>query len=253
MADGGDGGGAAPDTFTQAQLHAAIEKARGEERTKLRADLDAAVAAMQASEASVTRLTGELQNTTGLLTAANQSLDALKAAKTADGTVDVPKLIAEVTAKVEASFNQVAKSEREQFTTQVGNLNQRLTALQLEKLQAQLIQEAGGADKLILSLVDASDETRLRASVANAKKVFEETEQAVLKRAGVTPTSQQHGNGNGTPAAPPILAPAGAGGAGSGQSATVLAKVKEMGTKDFAANRSQIINGLKTLYPAASR
>lgn len=256
---GGGGGGTTPPALTQADLHAAIEKARMEEREKLRSQLETAQTKTKTLETQVTELTQKLTKVSDDL-AALQKVQAT----TKDGqAVDVKSLIAEVTANVEKRFAEATAQERQQLTTEVQTLRQNVTQFQIKELRDKLIVEAGGSDKMVLSLVQGNDEASLRASIKSARDAYDEIANKVKGTAsgnsGSGQTQQtvtQNGSATATAAAgtaPPMVNTAGQGGAGGGTEGNMLANARQMSASDYASNRAKILGDLKRRYPPTRR
>jgi hypothetical protein len=239
-----------------AQLHAGIEKARTEERAKLRGEISVKDAEILALKTKQT----ELETKVTQLTA---SLDALNAAKSTDGsTVDVPKLIEEVSAK----FTKIAAGEAAGTQNRVQQLEAQLEAMRLKETRNRLIQEAGGEDNLIVGLVKGTNEDEIRASVQEAKAAFEKVTARFKKGAQQNADQGDDNQGDGNDSnnsrndtnadqVPPDVndaaagaSAAGGGGAGRGKDATVLGKVHKMAPKDYATNREQVLTQMRKRY-----
>lgn len=226
------------ETYTTEQLHAAIEKARLEERTKLQADLTAATTNAETTNAKVAELNGKLSETlTALQTAEAErlrldgALKAIEKSKTADGAaVDVTKLVEEVTAAAETRLSEQFKAKHEEQTLALNSLRQQLTLAELDKARAKLIADAGGPERLVMELVGGDTVEALTASIGRAKDAFATIESRVGKTSSRSPNS------------PPPVSPAGSGapGVGSGDG-VLLPRVRELGVKDYAANRDAIL------------
>jgi hypothetical protein len=226
------GGNNPPEPLTQEQLHAAIEKARLEERERVRKPLEDAQAAAKAREDAIAAKDAELARLKG-------SLDALEKAKTPEG-LDVKALITEVTTNVEKRYADTFTKEREALSNQVNTLQQDLTRLQLEKLQAKLVKEVGGPDKVVFAMIHGNTEAELRASVTAAHEAYLDIENRVKKTAEAS-------NPGGKNAAPPVV-PAGGSGGSSVLGGDLVAQAKKLSPEEWAANRVKILSSLTSRY-----
>lgn len=238
-----------PVTYSAEQLHAAIEKARMEERQKLRGELDNANGASKPLNDKIV----ELKSKIDLLTGEN---DALKKATTASGNVDVKALITEVTNNLSEKFTASAKAERESFTTQLKELSGKLNGYELAKVKDKLISEVGGPDKVIMALIVGNTEEELKSSVQKSHEAYMEIENRVKPQGSADPNATANGQGNNNnPAnnAPPIVQPGGQGGAGSGQQSSPLTNVKQMSPQEYKASREKVQQEMRRRHAPAQR
>lgn len=232
----------AGDAITRQQFHDAIEKARLEERTKLRGEIDAANTKATETHNELTRIKGELE--------------ILQRAASTNGQVDVPKIIAEVTQKAEERFAAGYAQREAQLSQQVQTLSKDLNDTKLERLRNKLVAEVGGESKVIMGLIRGNNEAEIRESVKSAHQEYLNIENRI-KPAGAqgsaaTP-SNTNGQANGSPApvAPPVIDPQGQGGAGAGTDGTMLTKVRELSSADYKANRDRLKGDLARRYPSS--
>lgn len=139
--------------ITEAQMKAAIEKARLEERTKLQEQITTLTADKATSAAKISELEGQLK--------------ALGSVKTQNGQVDVAALIAQVTESAQTATKTVnATLQRE-----LEDLKAQNHKLHLERVRQQAIAENGGEKAMVVALVTGNSETEIRASIEEAKRV----------------------------------------------------------------------------------
>lgn len=178
-ADKDEGGGDNSDKsnqLTEAQK-AAIEKARLEERARVREQLEEAERKQQNQADELAKLRKEFDQ----VSAALKAVDTTKAGAGSD-PIDLPKLIAEVSQKS-------AEQTRKDLQAQIESLTAEVSANRLAELKRTLVQEAGGPSKLVMAMVGGRTEEELRKSIELSKKAFAEVTAAVLKKK----TSQQDG------------------------------------------------------------
>jgi hypothetical protein len=217
------------ETFTTQQLHAAIEKARSEEREKLRNQLEQATTEVTSLKADVVRLNAELKKTA-------DELSAIKAAAKPDGGIDIEKVIEQTTS---AAVNRVNSEWSQKFQELQSELNvekntrQKLT---LEQIKAKIIAESNG--QLIPEMVVGSTEDELKASAERSKQVFART----IAAAGV-PNLQQNSNGGGGSPGLPIL-PHGGGTPPSNN------RAKDMPMSEYAKERNNLKRSVAGRYAA---
>jgi hypothetical protein len=240
------GAGGTPPALTQADLHAAAEKARLEEREKLRSQITDLETAKKSLETNVGSLSDQVTKMTADLTKATDSLAALQKAKTADGNIDAKALIDEAVSMTEKRILEREMQERQQLAEQVKTLQGNLTAFQLEKLKTELVEKLDG--KVVLSLIRGNTAEEMQKSVEEANKAYlaieERTKQSL--NPGATPNVPANRSGYG---APPVVNPGGQGGAGGGAEGDALQKVRQMSPSEFRQNRQKVLTDLKRLYP----
>lgn len=221
-----------PAGFSQEQLHAAIEKARLEERTKIRGALEAAEqsakdfsAKLKTAEQTISDLTGKVK--------------AYEAAATATGVTDVKKLVEEaakagadaVKAQYDAKFQALETDLTNERTTR-----QKLT---IEQRRNALIATANG--RIIPQLVRGDTEEELLRTFEEAKQAFEGAVAQVSDDGNTLPT-QQNTNGNGGPSyAPPLPL-----GGSSNSNALKLGGRRDM--KSYAADRKGLLQRVSGRY-----
>lgn len=164
--------------ITLADHNAALDKVRREEKEKLYGDLQAARKQVETLSASVQKLESEKANLQTIV-------DSTKASVTADGkSVDVAKLIAEVSERAAKAVADNAKVQITQLTSQLNDLQGQLAQTRLKETRERLIAEAGGQDAIIPELVKGNTEEELRASIAASKEILDKQK----ARFGVTTT-----------------------------------------------------------------
>lgn len=240
-AGGGGGGGNPPNppALTADDLHKAVEKARMEERTKLRDEQTALQTRAEAAEKAVKELTAAN-------TALTEQNNALVKAGAEGGKVDVKQLVTEITSSAEKRFADAADQQRKDLENTVQTLRNDLTQVQLDKLRTQLVAEAGGPERVVSALISGSNEEELRASVKAAADAYTEIANRVAKGAGGGGSSAP----NNTP--PPAGGPAGGGGAGRGATDDALTNVKELSPQEYAAKRQEILRGVGKKFGQAA-
>jgi hypothetical protein len=225
-----------PAAITPEALHAAIEKARNEERTKLRGELETAQNAVKAEQEKVVTLTKANQQLTA-------DLQALKASVT-DGKVDVEKLVAEITSATKREVEgKLAGLEEQVRTERVAR-----EKMSLEQLRMRLIAQAGGEAALIPSMVQGNSEQELVEAVNRSKAEFDRIRGIV--GGTQTPPSQQPIHAPGSSGTPPALpaVPAG-GGATAGGQPQVVTNPRQMSREDYAKNRQALKQAAIARYP----
>ena len=239
-----------PGAITPEQLHQAIEKARLEEREKLRNQLNTAEEQVKTLKAEVESTKSQLTDTLNKVTKLTTDYETLKNSIKPDGQVDVEAAISRA---VKATSDKLAADYGAQLSSLRSELESERTTrtrLSLDQRRMQMIQEAGGDSALIPELVTGSNEQELSASIERSKQVYQRT----VAKVGGTPPSptppNSHGSGaNVPPGAPPTVplpasttppgAPAPAAPGGS----------KIMDMKEYAANRNQLRKQVAARYP----
>ena len=225
--------------ITPEQLHQQIEKARLEEREKLRTQLDN-------SRAEADKLRTENETLKGQLTKATDELTALKASMKPDGVIDVAKAIAEA---VQAATSRVSGEFAQEIAGLRGQLDQERsvrTQLTLEQRKAQLIADAGGSNALIPELVHGSNEDELAASIERSKQIFQRTVGSVKSGAQSTATN----NGNPSTGVPPSIPLPASGGAGNpaGDANLPPTSVRGMPLREYAKKREELKRSVAGRY-----
>lgn len=216
---------AAATGITQEALHAAVEKARLEERTKLREQI-------QTLEGKVKDLDADNKNLSADKAKLTESLATLKASIKPDGGgVDIDKLAEGIEARIAKAYDaRLAEVEG-----QLANERTTREKMSLEQLRAQLIQQNGGEDAMLIELVRGNNAAELQASIEEAKAKL----QKYVKRAGTPPSQQNNGNGGGNPPPNPPV-PSGGAGASAGGGAAETINVKDMPMSEYGKRRSEI-------------
>lgn len=158
----------APDGFISVQEHtAALEKVRKEEKDKIYADLQAARSQVESLTKKVTTLEGENASL-------KTTVDSTKASVSADGkTIDVAKLVAEVSERAAKSVAKDAQVQIEQLTSRLAEVQGQLNATKIKEIRERLIAEAGGPDAIIPELVKGNTEEELKASITESKNILD--------------------------------------------------------------------------------
>lgn len=230
-----------PTGITQEELHKAIEKARLEEREKLRTQLSE-------SETTIKDLKGQVASTKEQITKLTEKIDSLTAGKKADGGVDVEKAIESAVnatvARLSKEYSDQIKALREELESEKST-RQKLT---IEQRRIQLIQEAGGEAALIPELVAGSNEEELKSAIERSKQVYQRT----VAKAGAAPSlPQPNGNpGAPTPPAPPTPAPVA--GAVPTPGAVPGTPGQRMPLADYAKNRQALKKQAAARYPTGA-
>lgn len=183
IADGGTPQG----TITQKELHAAIEKARLEERDKLRKTIDSQKESLDKLTQERDQLQAQSEKAATDFTALTEQLNALKSSVKPEGGIDVEKAIQQAVQAAEqriGAHNQIRITNLEK---QLGEESKTRKQLALNQLRADLIKEAGGDSVLIPELVMGSDENELRMSIDRSKEVYSRHIANIAQRASSNP------------------------------------------------------------------
>lgn len=237
--------------------NAAIEKARLEERQKLRKEIDDAKALVTQSDATAKEKAAEVDRLNAIVAAYDK-------AKTGGKDIDVKALVEEIRVKTREEVEAVYKNQLEQQGAQVRQLGEQLNSMQLKALKDRLIAEVGGSREVIMSLITGTDEASLRASIAASNaEVIRIREEALSGGKGGdggsgdgagddgegqdnTDTANKDDKRGGS--APPVLDGRSGGGQGRGRGGEIK-HVKQLNSKDYAANRDKIMADLKQRNP----
>jgi hypothetical protein len=222
--------------ITQAELHAAIEKARNEERTKLRAEIETANEAAKAAKAEVDKLTQANQKLAADLQTIQTSLKP-------EGGVDVTKVIEDTTRRANEAWQEKFLA----LEAKVQSVEQDRQRLTIEQTKARLIQLNGGESALIPSMVHGSTEAELLASIERSKAEFNRIK-SIVGGTQTPPSQQQHGQGeSGTPPTIPAI-PAGSGAQAGGQPQPGVSP-RRMSREEYAKNRNELKRQAVSRYP----
>jgi vacuolar-type H+-ATPase subunit I/STV1 len=231
------------------RLKIAIEKARLEERTKLREDISATEKRLTDSTLTIEQQKAEISN---LKTA----VEALQKTAKEGEKIDVQKLVTEITERT----NELA---RKNYDAQVADLNKQLTALQVRLLRESLIKEVG-EDNLVVAMISGRTEQELRDSVERSKAEMDKIKakigaqsKAKSKKSddsGEEEDDEETVNGdndddNSSDEPPPRLSDSGSGGVGKGRAGTLLKSVKQMDPSEYARNRAKVLADIQRRYP----
>lgn len=221
--------------ITSEQLHAAIEKARLEEREKLRKQLEA-------SEAKSTKLEKDLATATGEISKLVADIEAIKKGITNDGGVDVQKVIDQTAKAVSAQVRKEYGAKLDELQSQLESERNERSRLSAEQLRADLIAKAGGSSALIPELVRGNTAEEIAASIENAKIIFQRT----LSSAGATTPTQQNANGNGVAVVPPVIPVTPSGGT---DTTVENSGVRRMPMSEYAQKRAELKRQAAARYP----
>ena len=209
-------------------IHAQIEKARMEERTKVREELTNLSNLNKSFSEKVTKLETENRELSG-------KLSALEKAQGANGEVDVSKLISEVAAQTEAKMASVIS----ELKSQVTDLGSKSRLASLEVYRRDAIAKAGGEAQLITALVTGNSEEEIDASISVAKDEYQKVVSRVSS-SNLPPLTQKNGNGIGANV-PPSLSVL------EGRSVNTVQQpsIRELSTKEWAAKRESVLANLR--------
>lgn len=240
-AGAGESGQAGAATLTSEQLHAAIEKARLDERTKLRTELDTLTTkATQAEELSKTEA--------ARVEALELKLKALEAGLVEGDkgkTVDVGKAIEQATNALAERMSKENGKKLEEMNKRLQELQAEAATLKRRELRDSLINAAGGQTALIPELVKGETEEEIKQSIEQSKAIFART----VQRAGSGNASQNTAANDGTSGAGsgaagiPSLPNAQAGAAGQPTS------VRGWTMDEYAKNRTKLKSQAAQRYP----
>jgi TolA-binding protein len=207
-------------THTAEQVHAAVEKARGEERTKLRDQ--------------ITQLQNQVTELTAKNTDLNSQLTSIRGLSNGK-EINVSEII-------QQTANSVRTETESKFIAEMAKLRGELEAHKIEAgkkaiadEKAKIVQEHGG--KLIPALLVGDSVEALRASVPSAVQAYQEaigtvtpTQTPQTPPAAPTPTPP-----------PPISAPESNREPRTPEAPSgTLSNVKALSPKEYAANREKI-------------
>jgi len=221
-----------PAGHTAEQLHQAAEKARMEERTKLRVEIEAARAEASTAKDKVKELETVLAET-------KMKLQAFESAKSENG-VDVVKAVDSALSSLRLGFEKEFSTKLEDLQSKLTAEQSRREALEVSSLRSRLIDQNGGAASMIPELVTGRTEEEILASIEASKAILA---RHVKNGSGPAASSQPN---NGSPSAPaangqPLIFPAvpsPAPGAGNGGGSTT--PVKRLSPEEFRANRENL-------------
>ena len=211
-------------------IHAHIEKARLEERTKIREEL------LSLSNQNKS-LSEQLENSQKDISEVSAKLSALEKAQGANGEIDVSKLIAEVAAQTESKMSSVIKD----LEGKVKQLDVKSRKASLEVFRRDAIAKAGGEAQLITALVSGNTEEEINASVQLAKDEYQKIVSRVGKVSTDTPTTTQHNSNDNGANVPPSLS------ANEGRGANVVPQpsIRELSPKEWGSKREEVLGRLR--------
>lgn len=193
----GESGGGGPAPVD----HAAIEKARLEERNKLQGQLLDAKGQLDAARGKVDELTVAQASLQEQLTALKTTYEALKAGTKADGGVDVEKAIQSAVDAALGRQGPALQTEISELRGQLDAERKLRVVAEATQLRQTLIAAAGGTAALIPELVSGQTREEIEASIANSKAIFERAVTGAVAR-GAGGSSTARGTGNGLPTVP---------------------------------------------------
>lgn len=232
--------------ITPEELHAAAEKARLEERTKLRGEIDAATAKL----GEITSLQAKVQEQAAELSrlqATVQTLEAAKAAIEKGGGVKLDEVVSQAISAYDSASSKELKARIAALQTELEAQRSQAETERLSLLRARLIAENGGEAAVIPALVTGSNEAELRASIAAAKQILS-------KHVELATGNGKNANGQGAKGVPPgVPAATAAGGAGgsSGDPNEVIvdgltpADVRNMSRSEYMKHREKLKAALR--------
>lgn len=145
-------------SYTAAELHAACEKARREER-------QAQDARGETDRVSTRKLRKRLARVEGELEALQES--------TKTGKLDPRKLADRLFAKWEEKHEGTSSEEASELKLQVDKLEKEVKKSRMQRLRAKLIAENGGEDAMIVEMVRGETKEELKASIKKAVDAFD--------------------------------------------------------------------------------
>lgn len=220
--------------ITRAQYEADMNKARSDEKQK---QFDR----IKQLEDEVKKLKEDYLTVSG-------QFSALNAAQSQEGKVDTKKLIDEVSsAATRASENKFLEMQKE-----IDRLSRENSYERLERFRQKAIVDAGGPEKLVVSLVRGITEEEILASVSEAKTEYEKIAQRFAPTVTVPPIQTPAEQNRGTVTPPPQIAPVTTPGVGREAGESVIdtpGAIKKMTPEEYKERRGDIKNQLKERYP----
>lgn len=239
--------------YTQAELTAAIDKARRQEKGKVYDDLTKAQEAQKAAADEAAAFKKKVEELT-------IKVDSFKEASDAEGKkVDVEKLIEGIAEKYSARADKVAEERTAETEKKLAELTAKLAASEAKSLRAKLIAEAGGEEALVIDLVTGTTREEIEASIEKASAAFKKIEaRFAKKKKSESPDDDDADQGEDdeeddsedteddkTQKRPPSELPEGSGGGkrggGSSSDKKALEGAKAMTPSEYAANRSELL------------
>lgn len=232
------GGGAGGDN---AELAKAIEKARLEERTRLKDQLTALTTQVDTIKTQLTAVQTEKEKLSTEFSSLKTTYEALKAGSKPDGGVDVEKAIETAVTAALSKQGPVLQSEIANLRGELEQERKKREAAELAQSRARIIEEAGGQTALIPELVVGSNEAELRAAAERSKQILARSLQAATGGSSSGSSSTANGAGNsGLPSVPLGAASANGGAAASAGNNNPLVPGGRMSMKEFAAKRNEL-------------
>lgn len=224
------------ETLTQEQLHQAVEKARLEERAKLRQELD--TVATRAATLEET-LKAEQAAKTELATRVSALEAGVTKTATGEPVVDIAKVVEQATSAVATRLNSDHAKTLTEMQTQLSALREESNRNRLAATRERLIAEAGGINALIPELVVGSTEDELKAAVTRSKSIFDRTVLQTGSAGAASLGTGNAGSSGGDGLNLPVGQAGGAGGNANG-AATVQVNARAMSMAEYASKREAL-------------
>jgi hypothetical protein len=234
---------APPPGVTQEQLHQAIEKARLEEREKLRTQLDNAKSEAETAKTQAEDNKKQLQKL-------SEEMTALKSGLKPEGGIDVQKAIEQAVTAATTRLAQTYDGQLNTLKSELQNERVERTRLSAEQLRVRMIEQAGGTTVMIPELVRGTTQDEITSSIEDSKRVFQRT---VALASGTPPPPPNTANTNvpGAAVVPPTV-PVGAGGAGTPPAGGAPAKnARTLTRQEYAQQREQLKKQAAARYPTS--
>lgn len=164
-------------------LHSAIEKARMEEREKLRGQLDQLKGEVTTLKSANEKLQNDLKTAGEGQQKVSDQLEALKKGLKEGGDNKNIDVEAVLTAAVQAARSRLEAQYQDRITNlenQLSTVAKERERASLAQLRSQLIEEAGGSKNLIPEMVTGSNEQELRDSIRRSQDIFNRTVASVV-------------------------------------------------------------------------
>jgi len=236
----GGGGGGNPDPApSQADLAKGIEKARMEERVRLKDQLTALTTQLETVKQQLTSVVAEKEKVEAEFNALKTAHDALKAGMKAEGGIDVEKAIQTAVTAAKDRLGPALQQEIASLRTELAQERSKRETAEAEQTRTRLIAEAGGTTALIPELVTGRTPEEIAASIESSKQIFARTIGAAASGSGGS-TASASGNPN-----PPTI-PLGNSGrtpngsAASGNQSPFAPGGGRIPLNEFAKNRQQM-------------
>jgi hypothetical protein len=219
-----------------------LEKARADERQKLHGRIQELETQLESSRQTAAQKASIEQQ----LKEAETKLSVIENAKTAEGTVDVKRLVEEVA----NTANQKAEARLLELQQRLERSEAERRAEKLAVLRDSLIREANG--DIIPSLVTGNTEEELRTAAANSRAQYKDLENRIVSK---QPTSKASEMANGDVPAPqpnnlpPAVNPRAATGGGAVPAAPGAASFnRNQSVTEWSKNRGAVLADIQKRY-----